>query len=499
VPQKEITHRNCSLILLFHLGGFKHQEGIMRNIKMLSASDVSLSISDPFGLWHNHYGDQKLKDPEDEYKLFLKEQGLRIEKELLIQRHTHFTALKNEDFDHAVQSTADLLQKGDLVIYGGALQSEGLGLRARPDVIKIVNGTCIIEEYKLASKLNVNHKIQALVYAYILRKGYNLENETLVVSRNNEEFVIPYTESEIIEAIQYAREILASDNPPYPIYNCPSAWGSLQNKKAKDLQDVTLAWNVGALHAKKLHGMDIHTLKELSNVKPEALVTIKGLGKKKVPQIINSVKAQLSKSIIKVGTWKPIEDTPELELFLDLEGTSELFQDDPEWNCIYLIGLIPRSGGNEKSYLPFLAKKPVDEKSILADFIKFLHGQTHTYRLYHWHHYEKTHLKKACARHGYEEDYETLILPYLVDLCIAAQASYVLPTPGYSIKVVAPYFGFNWSQDSTEVDAMKSAMIWFKQAIHNGSGTDLEKVLKYNEDDCKAMIIVKDGFGMLET
>jgi len=470
----------------------------MRDIEMLSASDVSLSISDPFGLWHNHFGEKKLKDPEDEYDLFLQEQGLRIEKDLLIKRHSHFTDIKKEGFDEAVQHTAELLQKGDLVIYGGALQSKELGLRARPDVIKINYGICIIEEYKLASKLEETHKIQALVYAYILRKGYSIENETLVVSRNNEEFVIPFNESEIVEAIIRAREILASDTPPYPVYNCNSDWGSLQNKRAKELQDVTLAWNVGAVHAKMLHGMDIHTLKELSNLKPEALGTIKGLGKKKVPQIVNSVKAQLSKSIIKVGTWKPIEDTPELELFLDLEGTSELFQDDPEWNCIYLIGLIPRSGGEEKSYLPFLARKPEEEKAILSDFIEFLKGKAHAYLLYHWHHYEKTQLKKACARHSFEEAYETLILPYLVDLCVAAQASYVLPIPGYSIKVVAPYFDFKWSQDSTEVDAMKSAMIWFKQAINGGSGTDMEKVLKYNEDDCKAMIIVKDGFDNLE-
>jgi len=470
----------------------------MRGIELLSASDVSLSLSDPFGLWHNRFGDQKLKDPEDEYALFLQEQGLRIEKELLTKRHAHFTDIQNEGFDEAVQHTAKLLQKGDLVIYGGALYSKALGLRARPDLIKINNGICIIEEYKLASKLDETHKIQALVYAYILKKGYGIANETLVVSRNNEEFVIPYNESEIVEAILRAREILASDTPPYPVYNCSSNWGTLQNRRAKELRDVTLAWHVGAIHAKMLHGMGIHTLKELSHLKPEALGTIKGLGNKKVPQIVNSVKAQLSKSIIKVGAWKPIEETPELELFLDLEGTSELFQDDPEWNCIYLIGLIPRSGGEEEPYLAFLAWKPEDEKAILSDFIEFLRGKTHAYLLYHWHHYEKTQLKKACTRHGFEEAYETLILPYLVDLCVAAQASYVLPTPGYSIKVVAPYFGFKWSQDSTEVDAMKSAMIWFKQAIDGGSGSHMEKVLKYNEDDCKAMIIVKDGFDKIE-
>jgi len=45
---------------------------------------------------------------------------------------------------------------------------------------------------------------------------------------------------------------------------------------------------------------------------------------------------------------------------------------------------------------------------------------------------------------------------------------------------------------------MKSAMIWYKQAINGGDGTGLEKVIQYNQDDCRAMIFVKDGFDSLE-
>ena len=217
---------------------------------VLSASDISLAISDPFGLWHNHHGDQKLQDKEDEYDLFLAQQGLRIERELLTKRHASFSDLKSLDFDSAVSQTTALLQRGDGVIYGGALQSEKLGLRARPDVMKIDKGTCLIEEYKLAGTPDETHKIQALVYAYVLKKGYGIENECQVVSRLNEEFVIPYDEVQIEEAIRCAREILACDKPPYPIYNCPSVWGSLQNKMARDLRDITLAWNVGPVLAK---------------------------------------------------------------------------------------------------------------------------------------------------------------------------------------------------------------------------------------------------------
>ncbi len=465
---------------------------------VLSASEIALAMSDPFGLWHNHHGDRKLQDPEDEYDLFLAQQGLRIEREILTKRHASFADLKSLDFDSAVKQTTELMRQGDGVIYGGALQSETLGLRARPDVIKFANGTCLIEEYKLAGTPDETHKIQALVYAYVLKKGYGIENDCRVVSRLNEEFVIPYDQQQVEEAIRYAREMLACDKPPYPTYNCPSVWGSLQNKTARDLRDITLAWNVGPVLARKFHQMSIHTLEDLAKLEPGSLKTIKGLGPKKIPQILNSVKAQLSNRVIKVGAWEPIGDPPEIEIFLDLEGSGELFQDDPVWNCIYLIGLIPRSNGREESYIAYLAKKPEDEKTILSEFVDYLRKQTRRYRLYHWHHYEKTQLKKACERHGLSEAYESLILPHLEDLCTAAQTSYALPTPGWSIKVVAPYFGFNWTQAASEVDAMKSAMIWFKQALNSGDGAGLEKVLQYNKDDCRAMIVVKDGFDQLE-
>jgi predicted RecB family nuclease len=469
----------------------------MAGLIVLSASDVSLARSDPFGLWHDRYGDPRLRDPEDEYTLFLKEQGLRVEKELLLKRHERFTDLKNLSFEAAVTQTKQLLKYGHVIIYSGALESEGLGLRARPDVIQVERGRCVIEEYKLAGTPDETHEIQALVYAYLLRKGYGMECESQVVSRRNETFPIPYDETRVEEAVRRAREVIARERPPYPVYNSRSRWKKLQNKTAHDLQDITLAWNVGAAHAEKFHRMGVHTLDDLSRLDPNALRTIKGLGPKKVPQILNSVKSQLLKKVIRVGPYIPIENRPGVELFLDLEGTGELFQDDPDWNCIYLIGLIPRSGGREGAYRSYMAGRPENEKATLAGFYDDLRKESRRYRLYHWDHYERTQLRKASERHGLLDDFNALVLPHLEDLCKAAQESYVLPTPGYSIKVVAPYFGFKWRQDASEVDAMKSAMIWYKQAVEGGSGQGLEKILRYNEDDCRAMIVVMDEFEKL--
>jgi len=357
---------------------------------------------------------------------------------------------------------------------------------------------CIIEEYKLAANPEGSHELQASFYSYLLKKEYGLDSECKVVSRLNEEFVVPYDESLVTEAIQLARDILSGDSPPRPVYNSSSSWNTLQNKVAKEKKDVTLAWNVGAVVTGHLREQGVHTLTKLARLTPETLRNIPRVGVKTASQISKSARAQVAGKPIPIGPWSPSKNPPKVELFLDLEGSGELFQDEPTWNCIYLIGLIPRTGRTEEAYIPYLAKRPADEKTILNQFVDYLGKQNHSFRLYHWAHYEKTELKKACERHGLSRAYEKLILPNLVDLYTAAQASYVLPTPGWRIKVVAPYFGFNWSQPATEVDAMKSAMMWFKQAMNGGNGHGMDKVLKYNEDDCKAMIVVKDGFEKLE-
>jgi len=465
---------------------------------ILSASEVALAESDPFGLWHDHYGDEKLKDLVGEFGEFLREQGIRVEQALLKKRHKSFIDLSDESFAAAVKRTRALLKKGVSIIYQPALESKKLGLRARPDIIQVKKGKCIIEEYKLAANPEGTHELQASFYSYLLKKEYGLESECKVVSRLNEEFVVPYDESLVTEAIQLAREILLRDTPPPPVYNCSSSWSTLQNKVAKETKDITLAWNVGAVVAGYLREEGIQVLDDLVKIDPAFLRSTPGMGPKKTTQVLNSAKAQMTRKPIRVAHWKPSEDRPEQEIFIDLEGSGELFQDDPAWNCIYLIGLIPRNKGVKKAYVPYLANKPGEEKAILRKFVDYLGKQKHSFRLYHWHHYEKTQLKKACERHDLTRAYDKLILPNLVDLCTAAQASYVLPTPGWSIKVVAPYFGFNWSQPSSEVDAMKSAMMWFKQAKNGANGEGMDKVLKYNEDDCKAMIVVKDGFEGLE-
>ena len=92
-----------------------------------------------------------------------------------------------------------------------------------------------------------------------------------------------------------------------------------------------------------------------------------------------------------------------------------------------------------------------------------------------------------------ENKHDEQKLNRLVSLCfdlkVAAQKAFYLPAPSFSLKAAAPAFGFNWRQD--DCGAMDS-MVYFTNWLKTGNEELLNKVLMYNEDDCKAMLYLEE-------
>ena len=75
------------------------------------------------------------------------------------------------------------------------------------------------------------------------------------------------------------------------------------------------------------------------------------------------------------------------------------------------------------------------------------------------------------------------------DLKVSVNKQFYLPAPSFSLKAAAPAFGFNWRQD--DCGAMDS-MVYFTNWLKTGNQDLLNKVLMYNEDDCKAMLVLEN-------
>jgi predicted RecB family nuclease len=70
------------------------------------------------------------------------------------------------------------------------------------------------------------------------------------------------------------------------------------------------------------------------------------------------------------------------------------------------------------------------------------------------------------------------------------------PTRDFSIKTLAKFLGFKW-RDTHPSGA--ASIEWFDRWVQTGDATVRQRILDYNEDDCKATRVLLDGIRGLAT
>jgi len=63
------------------------------------------------------------------------------------------------------------------------------------------------------------------------------------------------------------------------------------------------------------------------------------------------------------------------------------------------------------------------------------------------------------------------------------------PLPSYSLKEIATYLGFKW-RDETPSGAL--SIQWYNEYCETKDESILQRILEYNEDDCKASMVIKE-------
>ena len=111
--------------------------------------------------------------------------------------------------------------------------------------------------------------------------------------------------------------------------------------------------------------------------------------------------------------------------------------------------------------------------------------------LYHWHSYERSHLKTLFERYGIAAGRAAALLDRLTDLHRLATRAVAFPVPGTGLKPVANALGFSWRLPG--VDALESIVLFLEYTSDPTRHADaLTRILTYNEDDCRATAFVKD-------
>ncbi|MBS1994771.1 MAG: TM0106 family RecB-like putative nuclease [Cyanobacteria bacterium SZAS LIN-2] len=180
----------------------------------------------------------------------------------------------------------------------------------------------------------------------------------------------------------------------------------------------------------------------------------------------------------------------DVELFFDIET-------DPVRDLVYLHGFVIREGGGNASerFVGIFAETATEqgERQAFAEAMAVFRR----YRaaiVIHYSRYERTYYRKLQQKYpdiATVEEIETLFAPpRTLDLYSdVVRPGSEWPTLDFSVKTLAKFCGFEW-RDTDPSGA--SSIEWFDQWAKTRDPALKQRLLEYNEDDCRAMRVVLD-------
>ena len=75
----------------------------------------------------------------------------------------------------------------------------------------------------------------------------------------------------------------------------------------------------------------------------------------------------------------------------------------------------------------------------------------------------------------------------LIDLHLLVRLYWILPLKNYSLKTVANWIGFKWKENNV---SGSKALFWWIKYKETSNKSFLEKIIKYNQDDCLATLSI---------
>lgn len=457
----------------------------------LTASQLYNLVQCPYRVELNIYGDPNEKLPHSEFFTKLIEDGIAHEKDVISE--IAFKEVPAEGtLEERADITAGLMKERTPWIYQGVLlKDELVGI---PDLLEYVSDHYEPVEIKSGLRVKDEYAMQICFYSYLLGQITGNGPKKGRIINANKEFLDVFVSGwweKFEKRFEYQKKIVnAEAHDDLAIgsacNNCP--WRKFCESKARAQDDLTLISGLSRANKEKLINIGIKTQRDASKMDPIISKDIKGLG----PASLEKFRAQAQVNIenkMRVITEPQFREAP-VEIFIDLEG-------DPLMTVDYLIGMFVRDNGKEE-YVSFVAKTPEEEKSMWFEFLDFMSGIKKDYILYHYADYEKTHFRMLYERHGGDENLYGEIIYSLEDLIKVIRHSVYLPLMKYSLKYVARHLGFEW--DAGDEASGANSILWYQQYLEDieKNKAIMEKIIKYNEDDCRATAVVKDWLKTLQ-
>ncbi len=469
------------------------------------------------------FGDPAERDEPSPFMQLLWEKGHLFEKEVMSGTGEPFLDLSRYSLDEKERLTTEAMERGEPLIYGGRISADDL--LGDPDLLRLKGDGYVAGDIKSGKGVEGNDEdldrpkkhygVQVALYTDILeRKGLSARREPFIWDIDGDEFVYdleapmgPKTPQSLWDLYQSclaeARAIVASQTETLPAYSstCKEChWYGACQGRLKELDDLTLLPGLGRSNRDTMIDR-IGTVQELAGINVEAFVQ----GKKTVFHRIGPPtleKFHNRAKLVKSPDPQPYLTEPvqlpysDLEIFFDIEV-------DPMRGVCYLHGFVERHEGRNdtEKYISFFTEEETEdeEQRAFAEAWQYLQERAHGI-IYYYSKYERTiwrklqdHYPDVCSSAEVEALFDPTRAVDLYNDVVTKKTEW--PTIDHSIKTLAKHLGFRW-RDTHPSGA--ASIEWFDRWVRTRDRAIKQRILEYNEDDCRATRVLLDGIRQLD-
>ena len=488
----------------------------------ITASMLYDLVSCPHRVTMDLFADPAQRDEPNPFVQLLWEKGSAYEREVIEGLAIPFTDLSMYAGDEKERLTLEAMQRGEPLIYSGRMQAEGL--LGDPDLLRKEGDGYVAGDIKSGageegpqnlSRPKKHYAVQLGLYTDILeRKGLSAGKRGFIWDIYGQEIIYDFTEphgkrnprtlwEDYQDCLAEAQAIVGKSMETLAAYSgiCKLChWYSACISRLTDANDLTLIPELG--RSKRDVMMErVATIRDLAEADPAGFV----VGKKTIfpgigPGTLGKLHARAklisagkkAKPYLREPVTLPVAD---LELYFDIEV-------DPMRDICYLHGFVERrdSDNDAERFVAFFAEETTAEaeKKAFTEAWRYMQ-ESQPCVIYYYSKYERTIYRKLREKYPdvcTEDELEALFDPArAVDLYfdVVLKAT-EWPTRDFSIKTLANYLGFAW-RDAHPSGA--ASIEWFHRWVETGDPTIRQRILDYNEDDCRATRVLRDAIDNL--
>lgn len=444
----------------------------------------------PHWIWFDIYGDAQHKRAIPPLVELIYKGKTPIAGEKL-REHKKFEEVKPElyrDIEEAFLSTLELMKQGKNIYHGALLHEDWAGipdlLEARPGKSELGDWHYVVYDVQSSLDLSDEYKFQLIFYSLILERlqGVRPKEAYVIDPQGNERsFVIDEFIDQFHLTLGQIMKILDGEKPaPFLKSGCKrTPWYSLCLSETEGCNDVSLIFKISQADQRRLYGIGIKSVSDMANADIDDLQSkLEDWPYDKLVRFSNQAKVLLNQTPLILR--KPNFPEVKHEIYFDIES-------DPTRDIDYLLGYLVKTG-DKVEYKYFLANDKSEEEKIWKMFLNFL-ADLDDFVIYHFAFYERQVFDRLALRYGAPLALAEKFRENTIDLYAKMVDTAVLPLYFYSLKDVAGYLGYKW--DDPRAGGAES-VVWYNDWLTKKDDEIMKKILKYNEDDVRATLLVKE-------